>query len=153
MGSSEIRISPPNGWSSWRIRKIAPATETAQTKRTAMTVGFTGAKSAKRCEDHREPERQHHQEGHWNGAARLFQQERTDVPKIGADLKRFNHQRSLAVVLRRELLDLIEELATLSFMTRELSSPVWKVRPDQIEAIPARPISHSRSRAGFACGP
>ena len=38
IGASEISISPPNGRSSSKIRKIAPETESAQRNRVAMTV-------------------------------------------------------------------------------------------------------------------
>src|SRR5262249_11920578 len=46
-GALGIRISPSNGRSSSRIRKIAPETDSTQTKRTARTVELGGAKSPK----------------------------------------------------------------------------------------------------------
>src|SRR5262245_11314944 len=46
-GALESRISPSNGWSSSRIRKIAPDTESAQTNRVASTVALGGAKRPK----------------------------------------------------------------------------------------------------------
>src|SRR5262245_48378305 len=46
-GSLGIRSSPSNGRFNSTIRKIAPVTESAQTKKAAMTVALGGAKRPK----------------------------------------------------------------------------------------------------------
>jgi len=42
-GSLGITITPPNGWSSSRIRKIAPETDNAQMTSDATVVALAGA--------------------------------------------------------------------------------------------------------------
>jgi hypothetical protein len=46
-GALEIIIIPPKGWSSSRMRKIAPETERAQMTSDARVVAFAGAMRAK----------------------------------------------------------------------------------------------------------
>jgi len=46
-GSLGITIMPPNGWSSSRIRKIAPETDNAQMTSDAKVVALAGAMRAK----------------------------------------------------------------------------------------------------------
>src|SRR3974390_950047 len=47
IGVLEIRIRPPKGWSSSRIRKKAPATEQAETINARGAVGVGGASRLK----------------------------------------------------------------------------------------------------------
>jgi hypothetical protein len=47
IGSLEIQMSPSNGWSSSKIRKMAPETASAETIKTNITVAFGGASTLK----------------------------------------------------------------------------------------------------------
>src|SRR4029077_14839798 len=47
IGSLGMRITPPKGWSSSRIRKMAPVTENAEATRTSVVVAFGGASKLK----------------------------------------------------------------------------------------------------------
>ena len=47
IGSLEIRISLPKGWSSSRIRKMAPETARAETTKAKIVVAFGGASTLK----------------------------------------------------------------------------------------------------------
>ena len=47
IGSLGMRIRPPKGWSSSRIRKMAPATENAEATRASVVVALGGASRLK----------------------------------------------------------------------------------------------------------
>src|SRR5260370_31318581 len=47
IGWLEMRITPPKGWSSSRIRKIAPETASAETIKARMAVALGGASTLK----------------------------------------------------------------------------------------------------------
>jgi len=47
IGSLEIRISPPKGWSSSRIRKMAPETARAEITKAKIVVALGGASTLK----------------------------------------------------------------------------------------------------------
>ena len=47
IGSLEIRISPPKGWSNSKIRKMAPETARAEIIKATMAVALGGASTLK----------------------------------------------------------------------------------------------------------
>jgi hypothetical protein len=84
-GSSEIRISPSNGVSSSRIRKITPETDSALRSRATTTVALGGAEATRKVEgpapthlrgfggETRDDEQQDDSAGQYRGDAGPFQ--------------------------------------------------------------------------------
>src|SRR6266480_1674854 len=105
MGAGDIWITPSNGMSSSKIRKIAPATESAASMSATMTVAFGGANSPTLMKMIASQEIRTDQHGKGYGRFRLLEQQPAHLTQIGGDLHGLRLERALHVVLRRELLD------------------------------------------------
>src|SRR5439155_22158303 len=149
MGAGEIWITPSKGMSSSRIRKIAPATESAASITATMTVAFGGANRTTH-ENNRQPRDQNDQHGKGYGCLRLLEQQPAHLTEISGDLNGLRLERALHIVLRREVLDCVKERLARGYARIQLRSlRRFLVRPHTINRTPDRATEELTGLRGF----
>src|SRR6266436_2248837 len=127
-------MSPPNGVSSSRTRKIAPEIDNAQTSIVAMTVVLAGAKIPKLMKIIASQKVSTARNG--SGiAAPLLEKQPPGAPDLETEPQRFRLERALSLVPWRERLDLVIEALGVG-LRRELRRSSMVRWPRPLERLP-----------------
>ena len=147
-GVLEIWISPSNERSSSMIRKIAPETEMAQTRKATATVPFRGGEEPKTYEDCGEPKDQHHQEGSGDRTVRLCEEQHARPPQIEGYGRRLGLQRTLNLVVRNKSLDTVVDRFNRGCLPVDGRRPSTVDRPKLLNHSGDGPLEHG---TGIVC--